>query len=177
MNEIKSALLNIINSQENLSIKQSMLFITISFLIKDIFFKKEILNQFEKFPSVYPNIVSFSENPNCSCKNKVFDFIKENYDACYEILNNILYLDNSIIDETIFKSIIDNLNSFLTKNEDKKALKLDDQFSKYLEGKVMVINDDRLEYERLIKSLRNSGVFYKGLSIVKKDAYLHIYFY
>jgi len=76
MNEIKSALLNIINSQENLSIKQSMLFITISFLIKDIFFKKEILNQFEKFPSVYPNIVSFSENPNCSCKNKVFDFIK-----------------------------------------------------------------------------------------------------
>jgi len=41
----------------------------------------------------------------------------------------------------------------------------------------MVINDDRLEYERLIKSLRNSGVFYKGLSIVKKDAYLHIYFY
>jgi hypothetical protein len=71
---------------------------TLSFLIKNKNFK----NEFIKFaPEITAEIESASNNPSCSCKKKIVDYIDENTDLYLSFLYNFLINNNLIFDFVI----------------------------------------------------------------------------
>ena len=62
-------------------------------LIKD----EEIFSQFKNdFPSILADLVTFKDNPNCSCRGRVFKFFGEHLEKNPESLNQYIKNTNEI---------------------------------------------------------------------------------
>jgi hypothetical protein len=66
---------------------------TLSFLTKNNIFKDKFINF---APQIRSEIESASQNPSCSCKKKIVDFIDENTDTYLNFLYNFLIDNNSL---------------------------------------------------------------------------------
>jgi hypothetical protein len=72
---------------------------TLSFLTKNDIFK---YNFIEFAPNIRSEIESASQNPSCSCKKKIVDFIDENTETYLNFLYNFL-VDNNLLYEFIIE--------------------------------------------------------------------------
>lgn len=162
--------------------------------------KKRIIDEHEKYTSVYADVVSSLENPNCSCRGRFASFITDNKDSALESYNKIV---NSLSKEESekLKEVIEKQEAMFNhfqidlknkKQEKEKGVKnttnpstsLDEEykdgsnFPAYLEGNVIEIEDTAESYGNLIKDLRRGGEFYKGLNLISKPGNkLWVYFY
>ena len=167
--------------------------------------KKRIIDEHEKYTSVYADVVSSLENPNCSCRGRFASFIMENKDSALEsynkIINSLSNEESKKLKEVIEKQEamfghfqIDLKNKKQGKEKDENVkntanqnifkanldeeYKYSNNFPAYLEGNVIEIEDTAESYGNLIKDLRRGGEFYKGLNLISKPGNkLWVYFY
>lgn len=131
--------------------------------------KKIIFQFFEKLPEIYADIVSASENPNCSCRGRVIQFFSKNLEKIKDILFNILIF-NEISAENLH-TIENNLKYQLETIQENTVT------TNYIGGKVVTITADENVYKNFIETLYKNNKEYKGLFILKEDDKWKIFFY
>ena len=158
--------------------------------------KKKIIDDHEKYSKIYADVVSSLDNPNCSCRGRFAGFILENKDEAIETYKGIIYSLTDEESENL-KTVIekqhtmflhfkidleknkkndstDSVNNAVNvleadnKNELNDDIRNNENFSYYLEGNVIEIEDTAEAYGNLIKNLRHGGEFYKGINIIQK---------
>jgi hypothetical protein len=169
---------------------QSILFIIFNNLIQiSEEIKKEIFTLFENHPNIYADIISVSENPNCSCRSRVSLYFLENNLDIKNLFTDFLNKHEEITDN-FYVSILDNFK----KLEENWKSRFKPQQSNYinpsnivatkppvqenndLSGKIITIKNDQ-EYSNVIKSINSQYFIYKGFNIIEKDGQLKLYFY
>jgi hypothetical protein len=124
-----------------------------------------ILN-FEKIPEIYADVVSSINNPNCSCRNRVYSYFSSNFDACKNLFLDLF--ENNIISENDLETVKEMVESYLPQ--------LNTRYEDY-SGKVVEINNSAEDYSKFIKNLKESNNFYQGISIIENNDKLKLFFY
>jgi hypothetical protein len=157
--------------------KSSILFAILDFLLKNTDeVQKLTFNNFENLPEIYADVVSAANNPNCSCRNRVYQYIKNNFDISKSVIYTILQNDqiNNEILNKIYERTIDQFNSISDKNK-----KLQNNISKniYIGGQIFEIENSDEAYSNLIESFKSQNLIFKGLQIIEQGTKLKIYIY
>jgi hypothetical protein len=163
---------------------QNLLFTIFEYLVRESDkVKEDIFKIFEQYPIIYADIVSASDNPNCSCRGRVFSYFREHYNDVKNIFEN--YLKNNLeITEDFYNFVLDLYLERSKKNENttiqpqNTETKTEEvvENNKNLIGKVIIINNDQ-EYSSLIKLLYDKKYEYKGINIVEKHGQTKLYIY
>jgi hypothetical protein len=154
-----------------------ILFLILNNLFKD---SKEIKNivfeKFEIFEDIYADIVSSESNPNCSCRNRVIKYFSKNFDKIINLIFELLDLKD--IKNNTYANIEKSINSQIDYyNQELSPQKLKESTLNYLAGQIWEIEDSPIAYGEVIDTLRQSMAVYKGISIIKIDSKLKLYFY
>ena len=128
--------------------------------------KNLVISNFEKMPEVYADIVSSINNPNCSCRNRVYSYFSSNFDSCKNLFLEIF--ENNIISENDLETVKEMVESYMPQ--------LNSRYEDY-SGKVVEINNSAEDYSQFIKNLKESGNFYQGISIIENNNKLKLFFY
>lgn len=128
--------------------------------------KNLVILNFEKIPEIYADIVSSINNPNCSCRNRVYSYFSSNFDACKNLFLEIF--ENNIISENELETIKEMVESYMPQ--------LNNRYEDY-SGKVVEIDNNVEEYSSFIKNLKESGNFYQGISVIENNNKLKLFFY
>jgi hypothetical protein len=156
----------------------SNLFLYLLSHLQDIFYSK-----YEKdFYEIYADIISFIKNPNCSCRSKIINYVKNNKESIQKII--LEWLSTTKFDNNIHNKLIKILNkidieieSYNTYLKYKGEPKEEEALGKSMIGKVVTIDNSPEAYYNFINYLRINSLFYSGLNIVEKENKLTIYFY
>ena len=128
--------------------------------------KNLVILNFEKMPEIYADIVSSINNPNCSCRNRVYSYFSSNFDACKNLFLEIF--ENNIISENDLETIKEMVESYMPQ--------LNNRYEDY-SGKVVEIDNSAEDYSQFIKNLKESGNFYQGISVIENNNKLKLFFY
>ena len=128
--------------------------------------KNLVILNFEKIPEIYADIVSSINNPNCSCRNRVYSYFSSNFDACKNLFLEIF--ENNIISENDLETIKEMVESYMPQ--------LNNRYEDY-SGKVVEIDNSAEDYSQFIKNLKESGNFYQGISVIENNNKLKLFFY
>jgi hypothetical protein len=154
-------------------------YITFVFLNLLTNFKEKFYTGAENIiPAIYAEMVTLSTSPNCSCRTKVIKYVDHNVDQIFDfIINWVNATEENIINEffTFLLSEIDsqNIKARYFQNIDLKT--------KRMAGNVLIIEDDPIEYRKVIDFLQKENFEYKDFnlfSLIDGDKkYLKFYFY
>lgn len=129
-------------------------------------------------PAIYSEMVTLSNSPNCSCRSKVIKYINHNLNQIFEFMINWINLTE--------ESVISEFFDFLFKEIESQTIKARyfqhlDLKTKRMAGNVLVIEDDPVEYRKVIDYLQKENFEYKDFnlfSLIDGDKkYLKFYFY
>jgi hypothetical protein len=134
--------------------------------------KKELFKSFEKYPEIFADIVSASDNPNCTCRGKVAAFFEKRPAETLEIYQDILTRipQEDIFYQEVFKKIQQTMDRF------NSQLNIDVNEPISLSGRVFKFTTDE-EYTNFIIKINSKGHYYKGLQIIEKNNDIKVYFY
>jgi hypothetical protein len=91
-----------------------------SFLLSDKEYKSDFKTLFQtRCPSIYADIESFSSNPNCTCKNKIKDYVSSHKEEMADIVND--FFKNK--EENALENFINKIRINLPVNLSGKILK------------------------------------------------------
>jgi hypothetical protein len=157
--------------------KSSILFAILDFLLKNTDeVQKLTFNNFENLPEIYADVVSAANNPSCSCRSRVYQYIKNNFDISKSVIYTILQNDqiNNEILNKIYESTVNQFNSISDKNK-----KLQNNIAKniYIGGQIFEIENSDEAYSNLIESFKSQNLIFKGLQIIEQKSKLKIYIY
>lgn len=160
------------NDSENLLstktyLKGESLFNILNYLVETSeSIKNLVILNFEKMPEIYADVVSSINNPNCSCRNRVYSYFSLNFDACKNLFLEIF--QNNIISENDLETIKEMVESYTPQ--------LNNRYEDY-SGKIVEIDNSPEDYSRFVKNLRESGNSYQGISIIENNNKLKLFFY
>lgn len=124
----------------------------VTILIKD----DSVFEEFKKdFPEILADLVTFKNNPNCTCRAKVFKFFNEKFEKDQNLMNK--YIKNP-----------DNLKQELSK------IAISRQANSY-SGKVMVIPKGEESWKNFSAEI-NKGKVFRAFSVVEREGELAVYF-
>jgi len=103
----------------------------------------------EKYPEIAPQVLTYSLNPDCSCKKKVKSFIENHYDE-------ICQLHLTFAPTTAY-----------TANED--TVEAETEGPKNLIGEVIEIGPDPSEYSQMIEYINTKNWTYNGVSMMETE--------
>lgn len=107
------------------------------------------------FPSIAADLLTFKNNPNCSCKNKIIRFISGRIQAGEKDILNKYFINR----ENLKNAISTMINNYEEKN---------------LSGKIMIIDNSQEAWGTLWKE--SNTKIYKSFSVVEKNDKLYVYF-
>lgn len=107
------------------------------------------------FPSIAADLLTFKNNPNCSCKNKVIKFISAKIDAGDKDILNKYFINRENL-----KNAIETMSN----NYEQKILS----------GKILTIDNTQEAWAALWQE--STTKIYKSFSVVEKNDKLHVYF-
>ena len=130
----------------------------------------------EKYPEIKADLYSFSVNPNCSCRKKIFNFINKNEKEIIELMK-----DNPIEEsqkeesqkeeqDKKMKKSGSNLYQAVSLEPSKNIVKYNDSA-----GKTILIK--REEYSDFITKIRREHWAFKGISVFPVGENLELFFY
>lgn len=164
----------IVNENDNqnlLEIKTSLqgeiLFNIFSSLIALEYLHNILFSHFEQIPEIYADIISATNNPNCSCRERVFSFFNKNFDLSKNIFIEI-FKNNKISYEEL-EAIYEMIESNIQKINNIDYVDI--------VGKIFEINDNEQDYFNFIQKLISVNSIYQGISILKENNKLKLYFY
>jgi len=139
-------------------------------------------DKYEKdFYEIYADIISFIKNPNCSCRSKVVNYVKNNKDQVQKIIFE--WISSTNFDENTYGKIVKILNKInLELDSYNTYLKYKGQpeneaIGKSMVGKIVTIDNSAESYNNFINYLYMNNFLYKGLNILETENKLKIYFY
>lgn len=155
------------------------LFLLLISTFKDNFYK----NYEDELYPIYAEIISFIDNPQCSCKIKIAHYIEDHYLEIYKLIRNWIenYKNYDFYDEK-YDNI---LSQFFKTIEKKNLLTIQEQKFKglpntkignYMLGKVVTIEDTPEEFNNLILYLKENNYYYNHMSVIKDNNKIKIYF-
>jgi hypothetical protein len=156
--------------------------------------KAKVASLFEKEESVYADVVSSQENPNCSCRGRFTGFINNNFDKCFGYFEE-LFASDLVDDEkalamaTKSKEMWDTFliaektriqNELSAVSVDGLQVENSDTLSEALPatdagGKIFTIENSESNYMNFVKNL--NSLSYRGISVVEQGNKLKIYVY
>lgn len=143
------------------------------FLFFLVTFKEDFYKSFEdKVYQIYSDMISFIDNPNCSCRIKVAQYVREHNDEIYIYVENWLKNRNfTEEDNKIVTGLFQRINEENKKNnESEKFRGVPDYVNgEYMAGKIVTISDDPEEFYNLISYLKENNFYYNHFSVVKSD--------
>jgi hypothetical protein len=123
-----------------------------------------------KFPEILADLTSSRENPNCSCKGRVRNYLRSKFATEKEYFDSILNLEE-------IKKIIEE------KKEDIENLVVDRQTEVVYpgtfganSGKIFKIGKTEEDWNNLFKRLLRERFFFRSFSIIEKEDQLIVYF-
>lgn len=140
-----------------------------------------------RFPKVAEHVTSLKVNPRCSCRRKVFKFIRSNLDDFFQFLSDFdaLHPEEKIIDEVLIKKTMakerDNKEEYNRaerlkrlqerhKNGNvstKEVIKTNTEVS--LRGEVIEITADVHSYKKLIEHLDENNMTFTGINVLESE--------
>lgn len=129
-------------------------------------------------PAIYVEMVTLSNSPNCSCRSKVIKYINNNLDQIFEFMVNWI----NRTEESILSEFFDFLfNEIDSQNIKARYFQHLDLKTKRMAGNVLVIEDDPVEYRKVIDFLQKENFEYKDFNLFSltdgDKKYLKFYFY
>lgn len=125
---------------------------SLQFLIKD----NNTFNKLQTdFPDILADLVSFKNNPNCSCRSRVVKFFGDK-----------LQQDPSLLDKYIYDHI--GLHNAISIAQQMR------QINNY-SGKIITISKTEEAWRNLSIDI-NNGKMFRGFSVVEKEDTLMVYF-
>lgn len=172
------SLLKDVNPSENEYNYLSNLFLYLLSHLQNLFYDK-----YEKeFYEIYADISSFIKNPNCSCRSKIVNYVKNNKEQIQTII--LQWLTVTKFDQNNHNKVIKILNKINTEIESfniylkyKGEPETDNDIGKSMIGKVVTIENSSESYYNFIQHLHINHFFYSGFNIIEKEDKLKIYFY
>ena len=144
--------------------------------------KEFVLNFFKQYESIYADVASSFENPDCSCRKRFSEYMENNPDTSENLFLNLLAsLDQVEIEEVIgiLRKHVDHFNTLNNKVADKKpngeiekeTVAKDKEYSTAvrLAGKSFIIGNKAEDYSLFFANLVKNNAQYKGLSIAQYD--------
>jgi hypothetical protein len=107
----------------------------------------------EEFPDILADLVSFQNNNNCSCKNKLINFFIEKINS-----------DSNFFDKYIKD------NDFFTKLDNLSKEKLEKNYA----GRVFIIEKNESSWKQFTQSL--VGKNFKMFSVAEREDTIAVYF-
>jgi hypothetical protein len=144
--------------------------------------KKDTVRSFEEHPTIYADIVSSIDNPNCSCRGRVIKFIEENPQVFLNIIKNLL--EKYPLETSSFEDISNRIEHYIsllkdnnvnTVTEDKSNTEIANPQNSLM-GHVITVQSNT-DYFNLIKSLNSKNMIYNGISVVNNNGAIDLYFY
>jgi hypothetical protein len=148
-------------------------------------FKENFYSEFEdKVYSIYADIVSFTDNPQCSCKIKIANYIEEHHSEMYllveEWFKNYKELNSYTPEyDKVLLEMFNQITERNAKNTESKGFRGEPETpnSKYMFGKIVTISDTAEEFNKLFRFLKDNDYHYNHISVVKQeDNKIKIYF-
>jgi hypothetical protein len=134
--------------------------------------KQEVFKSFEIYSNIYADIVSASENPNCSCRNRVSNFFEEKSFEVTTIFKKLLAQYPQ--PEAFYENIFHKMNEYIFKFNSQ--LGLDSEYPISLAGKVISFEKDE-EFTSIMQKIIIKGHSYNGIYFKEKDNKTFLYFY
>jgi hypothetical protein len=136
-------------------------------------FKKDFYGDFEdKIYPIYADIISFIDNPKCSCKIKIAKYIENNYRESYYLVET-WFKNKDLTDREnkIILGFFERLKNQNLKIDESKKFRGEPSSSvgKYMSGRVVSIDDTPEEFNKLINYLKENDFYYNHMSVVKSD--------
>lgn len=123
----------------------------LAFFIKD----DATFNALKKdFPEILADLISFKQNPNCSCRNRVTKFFFDKVQTEPNLLDKYIYDKDKLIAEL-------------------QAIDLSKQQNNY-SGRIFLIDKTEAAWNTLTKELNNNK-FFRGFSVVERDNQIAVY--
>jgi hypothetical protein len=162
--------------------------------------KNFIIGLFKEHEAVYEDVISSFENPDCSCRKRFMDFLKQNPEVSKNAFVSLL----SFLNEKDREKIARTLKNFYehyeatSKEEQKQAeaespaiinqtaktnevlsvVKVNPELEKNYAGKSFLIEKNQEAYSRFFEELKASGVQYNGMSVVSYNlSHMMVLFY
>lgn len=165
------------NSLENRYDYLSNLFLYLLSHLQNLFYEK-----YEKdFYEIYADIISFIKNPNCSCKSKIINYVKNNRKNVKKIIFEWISLTefNENTHNKIVKILnkinfeIDSYNKYLKYQGEPE----EESIINSMVGKVVSIENTPDSYYDFIQYLKTNNFHFSGLNVIEIENKLKIYFY
>jgi|688.fasta_scaffold780392_1 hypothetical protein len=173
INSYKSSDKNSPDFQKNKFELRTTLFLMFDTLIKiSQELKQELFKSFEKYPEIFADIVSASDNPNCGCRGRVANFFENRPSETLEIYKDLLtrYPQEEGFYQNLFKTVQEVIEKF------NLQLSVDINEPISLAGRVFKFKNDE-EYTNFIIKINSKRHYYKGIQIIEKNDEIKIYFY
>lgn len=165
------------NSLENRYDYLSNLFLYLLSHLQNLFYEK-----YEKdFYEIYADIISFIKNPNCSCKSKIINYVKNNRKNVKKIIFEWISLTE--FNENTHNKIVKILNKINFEIDSyNKYLKYqgepgEESIINSMVGKVVSIENTPDSYYDFIQYLKTNNFHFSGLNVIEIENKLKIYFY
>jgi len=124
----------------------------LSFLIKD---DNTFVRLQTDFPDILADLISFKNNPSCSCRGRVIKFFGEKLQQNATILNEYIYDPVGLQNEIVLAEQARQLNSY--------------------SGKIITIPKNEEAWKNLSTDINNGKIF-RAFSVLEKDNELVVYF-
>lgn len=157
-------------SNKDFGIKQLSSIITYLFSIfgKDEASKAFLIEKFKNHTDVYEYVLTYMDNPSCTCRTHIAFFIEKNLSVGLEILFEIIDVEKN---EKLLEIVKNASLSFKESVENN-------EYGLY--GKIIQIENSKEEYLKILKEYNEDPRYkYKGLQIIKTEdgKFLDLYFY
>lgn len=134
--------------------------------------KQELFKSFEKYPEIFADIVSASDNPNCTCRGRVAIFFENRPSETLEIYKDLLTRYPQ--EESFYQNLFKRIQEIIEKFNLQLSVDINEPIS--LAGRVFKFKTDE-EYTNFITKINSKRHYYKGIQIIEKNDEIKIYFY
>lgn len=135
--------------------------------------KKDFYGDFEdKVYPIYADIISFIDNPKCSCRTKIANYIEIHYNEFYVLLEHWFQNRNfTEYENKILTGFFQRLKEKNIEIDQSKKFRGEPSlsFAGYMSGKIVSIDDTPEEFNNLINYLKENNFYYNHMSVVKSD--------
>jgi hypothetical protein len=153
--------------------------------------KRRTIASFESWEEIYPDVVSSSENANCSCRGRVINKFSQNYEKTVEIFENLLKNYSGVIVEDVFFNFFNKVDKmfegkFGQANKGDKGEARQHKMEKMRRAQAensffgVQITIPKAAYKETLESLKASGSGFRGLSVLQSpssEELIEVYFY
>jgi hypothetical protein len=129
----------------------------------------------DKFPETLADLTSSRSNPNCSCKNRIKNYLQGKIVSEESYFNNLI--NNEEIKQLVIEKTEEIKNTQIPINPMESHMQMIQQnMFKNNGGRIFEIGKTEEDWKNLAKKLTDEKIGFKSFSIIEKEDKLVVYF-